>query len=68
MTKLEDDIFSFGFILLESLVGPLVSAKREMFLRDELVILKILDQSRLNLVSSYHNLSFASSFHILKVG
>lgn len=36
MTKLEDDIFSFGFILLESLVGPLVSAKREMFLRDEL--------------------------------
>lgn len=26
---LEDDVYSFGFILLEALVGPSLSAKRE---------------------------------------
>ncbi|XP_019417686.1 PREDICTED: probable inactive leucine-rich repeat receptor-like protein kinase At3g03770 [Lupinus angustifolius] len=29
MKKLEDDVYSFGFILLEALVGPSGSAKRE---------------------------------------
>ncbi|KAK7350696.1 hypothetical protein VNO77_09574 [Canavalia gladiata] len=29
MKRLEDDVYSFGFILLEALVGPSVSAKRE---------------------------------------
>ncbi|PNY05610.1 putative inactive LRR protein kinase [Trifolium pratense] len=29
MKKLEDDIYSFGFILLEALVGPSMSAKKE---------------------------------------
>lgn len=37
MTKLEDDVFSFGFLLLESLVGSSVSANRRQFLREELV-------------------------------
>ncbi|CAK7336677.1 unnamed protein product [Dovyalis caffra] len=36
MARLEDDVCSFGFILLESLVGPSVSAKRDMLLLDEL--------------------------------
>lgn len=36
MERLEDDVCSFGFILLESLVGPSVSARRDKFLLDEL--------------------------------
>ncbi|KAF7838191.1 putative inactive leucine-rich repeat receptor-like protein kinase [Senna tora] len=32
MKRLEDDVHSFGFILLEALVGPSVSAKREAIL------------------------------------
>lgn len=36
MTKLEDDVYSFGLILLESLVGPSVSARREAFLQNEM--------------------------------
>lgn len=37
MIKLEDDVFSFGFMILESLVGPSVSARKGAFLTDELV-------------------------------
>ena len=37
MTRLEDDVYSFGLILLESLVGPSVSARREAFLQNEMV-------------------------------
>ncbi|KAA8548217.1 hypothetical protein F0562_004522 [Nyssa sinensis] len=36
MTKLEDDVYNFGFILLESLVGPIVSGKGEGFLLKEM--------------------------------
>ncbi|KAI9108942.1 hypothetical protein K1719_020247 [Acacia pycnantha] len=32
MIRLEDDIYSFGFILLEALLGPSVSAKKEAIL------------------------------------
>ncbi|XWS47826.1 hypothetical protein CRYUN_Cryun13aG0018400 [Craigia yunnanensis] len=39
MTRLEDDVYSFGFILLESMVGPSVAAKKEATLRDELASL-----------------------------
>ncbi|CAN4082302.1 unnamed protein product [Withania somnifera] len=35
MTKKEDDVYNFGFILLESLVGPTVSGKGEAFLFKE---------------------------------
>ncbi|KAJ8768146.1 hypothetical protein K2173_021086 [Erythroxylum novogranatense] len=35
--NLEDDIYNFGFILLESLVGPIVTGKREAFLLNEMV-------------------------------
>lgn len=42
MTKLEDDVFSFGFMILESLVRPSVSARKGAFLRDELVCIGIL--------------------------
>lgn len=35
MTNLEDDVYSFGFILLEALVGPSVAARREAFLLHE---------------------------------
>ncbi|KAK7266916.1 hypothetical protein RIF29_19577 [Crotalaria pallida] len=34
-TKVEDDVYSFGFILLESLVGPIASDKGETFFLNE---------------------------------
>jgi hypothetical protein len=37
MSRLEDDVCSFGFILLESLVGPSVSSRRDKLALDELV-------------------------------
>lgn len=37
MKSLEDDVYSFGFILLESIVGPTVSTRREAFLQNEMV-------------------------------
>ncbi|CAN1153863.1 Probable inactive leucine-rich repeat receptor-like protein kinase At3g03770 [Linum perenne] len=33
---LEDDVYNFGFILLESLVGPIVTGKGETFLLNEM--------------------------------
>lgn len=36
-TNLEDDVYNFGFILLESLVGPIVTGKGEAFLLNEMV-------------------------------
>ncbi|GMN56786.1 hypothetical protein TIFTF001_033443, partial [Ficus carica] len=36
MTSLEDDAYSFGFILLEALVGPSLAASREIFLLKEM--------------------------------
>ncbi|KAA3460590.1 putative inactive leucine-rich repeat receptor-like protein kinase isoform X2 [Gossypium australe] len=36
MTRLDDDVYSFGLILLESMLGPSVPAKTEATLRDEL--------------------------------
>ncbi|XP_050232380.1 probable inactive leucine-rich repeat receptor-like protein kinase At3g03770 isoform X2 [Mercurialis annua] len=35
-TNLEDDVYNFGFILLESLVGPIVTGKGEAFLLHEM--------------------------------
>lgn len=35
-TKLEDDVYNFGFILLESLVGPIASGRGEAFLLNEM--------------------------------
>ncbi|XWS32658.1 hypothetical protein CRYUN_Cryun22dG0008800 [Craigia yunnanensis] len=35
--NLEEDVYNFGFILLESLVGPIVSGKGETFLLNEMV-------------------------------
>lgn len=34
--NLEDDVYNFGFILLESLVGPIVRGKAETFLLNEM--------------------------------
>ncbi|KAJ7956071.1 Tyrosine-protein kinase [Quillaja saponaria] len=34
--KLEDDVYCFGFILLDALVGPSVTARREAFLLNEM--------------------------------
>ena len=42
MTKLEDDIYSFGFILLEALAVPSMHARREAFLLNEMVCTEIL--------------------------
>lgn len=39
--SLEDDIYSFGIILMESLVGPSVRARKESFLLNEMVHLLI---------------------------
>ncbi|XP_071712129.1 probable inactive leucine-rich repeat receptor-like protein kinase At3g03770 [Rutidosis leptorrhynchoides] len=36
LKKLADDVYDFGFILLESLVGPIVSGKGESFLLNEM--------------------------------
>ncbi|KAJ1396234.1 Serine-threonine/tyrosine-protein kinase, catalytic domain [Sesbania bispinosa] len=36
MKRLEDDVYSFGFILLEALVGPSASAKREAIVLNEM--------------------------------
>ncbi|CAA7031431.1 unnamed protein product [Microthlaspi erraticum] len=36
MTKREDDVYNFGFILLESLIGPLPTTKGETFLLNEM--------------------------------
>ncbi|MGV7428924.1 hypothetical protein PJI19_29680, partial [Mycobacterium kansasii] len=35
MRIIEDDIYSFGFIILESLMGPSVSAKKRLTLLNE---------------------------------
>ncbi|KAL1347264.1 probable inactive leucine-rich repeat receptor-like protein kinase At3g03770 isoform X3 [Arachis hypogaea] len=35
MKRLEDDVYSFGFIILEALVGPSLSAKREALMLHE---------------------------------
>lgn len=37
MAKREDDVYNFGFILLESLIGPLPTTKGEAFLLNEMV-------------------------------
>ncbi|KAI3472529.1 hypothetical protein Pfo_028023 [Paulownia fortunei] len=34
--KLQDDVYNFGFVLLESLVGPIVSGRGEAFLLNEM--------------------------------
>ncbi|KAB2000164.1 hypothetical protein ES319_D12G213100v1 [Gossypium barbadense] len=39
MTRLDDDVYSFGLILLESMLGPSVPAKTEATLRGELASL-----------------------------
>nr|XP_043632719.1 probable inactive leucine-rich repeat receptor-like protein kinase At3g03770 [Erigeron canadensis] len=36
MKKLADDVYDFGFILLETLVGPIVTGKGEAFLLNEM--------------------------------
>ncbi|KAL0887934.1 hypothetical protein Bca101_011917 [Brassica carinata] len=36
MAKREDDVYNFGFILLESLIGPLPTTKGEAFLLNEM--------------------------------
>ncbi|KAJ9140188.1 hypothetical protein P3X46_030864 [Hevea brasiliensis] len=36
MTRVEDDVYSFGFILLESLVGPSVSGRKDKLLLNAL--------------------------------
>ncbi|KAF5457374.1 hypothetical protein F2P56_021478 [Juglans regia] len=35
-TNVQDDVYNFGFILLESLVGPIVTGKEEAFLLNEM--------------------------------
>ncbi|KAL5543948.1 hypothetical protein UlMin_007732 [Ulmus minor] len=40
MKSLEDDAYSFGFIILEALVGPSQSARREAFLTKEMASLQ----------------------------
>lgn len=39
MKSLEDDVYSFGFILLESLVGPSVSVRKDAILLNEMVFM-----------------------------
>ena len=37
MKNLDDDVYSFGYIILESIVGPSVSAKKESFMLNDMV-------------------------------
>lgn len=37
LRKKEEDVYNFGFILLESLLGPFFSGKGETFLLNEMV-------------------------------
>ncbi|XP_057970381.1 probable inactive leucine-rich repeat receptor-like protein kinase At3g03770 [Malania oleifera] len=46
LKSLEDDVFNFGLILLESLVGPSVSARRDAFLLNEMESLNSQDGRR----------------------
>jgi len=41
MKMLEDDVYSFGFILLEALVGPSLSAKSEVNVLNVMVCAKM---------------------------
>ncbi|KAM6570262.1 hypothetical protein CsatB_018247 [Cannabis sativa] len=43
MTSLEDDAYSFGYIILEAVVGPSQSASREAFLLKEMTTLQSQD-------------------------
>ncbi|ONI08015.1 hypothetical protein PRUPE_5G153400 [Prunus persica] len=43
MTSLEDDAYSFGYILLEALVGPSKSDRREAFMQNDMASLNSLD-------------------------
>lgn len=47
MKNLEDDVCSFGFILLEALVGPSVCARRDALLLNEIVCAAILTNYRI---------------------
>lgn len=40
MKNLDDDVYSFGYIILESIVGPSVSAKKESFMLNDMVSLE----------------------------
>ncbi|KZV42076.1 putative inactive leucine-rich repeat receptor-like protein kinase [Dorcoceras hygrometricum] len=44
--KLEDDVYSFGFVMLETLVGPVVSEKGEEFLVNEMASFSSQDYRR----------------------
>ncbi|MED6211163.1 hypothetical protein PIB30_070997 [Stylosanthes scabra] len=46
-TKLDDDVYNFGFILFESLVGPIASEKGEAFFLSEKVRDKLSETSAL---------------------
>ncbi|EEF51813.1 leucine-rich repeat protein, putative [Ricinus communis] len=46
MVRLDDDVYSFGYILLESLVGRSVSARRDKLLIDELASCNSQDSHR----------------------
>lgn len=47
MKNLEDDVCSFGFILLEALVGPSVCARKDALLLNEIVCAAILTNYRI---------------------
>ncbi|GJT57986.1 probable inactive leucine-rich repeat receptor-like protein kinase isoform X1 [Tanacetum coccineum] len=46
MKNLEDDVYSFGFILLESLVGPSAMSRKEEFLMNEMASFETEDQRK----------------------
>ena len=48
MKSLEDDAYSFGFIILEALVGPSQSARRETFLAKEMVRTQAITMYQIN--------------------
>ncbi|KAI3776875.1 hypothetical protein L1987_46665 [Smallanthus sonchifolius] len=51
LKKLADDVYDFGFILLEALVGPVVSGKGEAFLLNEMYAAQVQTTTDLDLKS-----------------
>lgn len=64
MTRLEDDVYTFGFILLEALVGPAACARREAFLLNEMVCSETLTKCRMLRILKTKQISCSTVYQI----
>ncbi|KAE8694546.1 Leucine-rich repeat protein kinase family protein isoform 4 [Hibiscus syriacus] len=76
MTRLEDDVYSFGIILLEAMLGSSIAAKMEATLRNELVhvnsssnhfgIFSFDFDTRIQIIFKFESCKFGSSTFTVK--